>query len=90
MAKMKPVKRRETPNNEFDTYRQTGVFAKRVNGVIVGYFVGWRMHWSNRARNIRAGQFFKTSVEAIEWRDAMERRRATDAEFVLLNDEQIA
>lgn len=89
MAKMKPVKRRETPNNEFDTYRQTGVFAKRVNGVVVGYFVGWRQGWDNgRARNIRAGQFFQTPENATRWRDEMEKRRTTEGPFVV--DEQIA
>lgn len=62
-------------DREIFAWNKTGVFEETVNGIVVGYFVGWAGKWGDYARNIRAGLYFKTAAEAIEYRDAMENKR---------------
>lgn len=81
---MKTLKKKE---NVLNTRRKTGVFVERVNGIVVGYFVGWRYWWSDgRARNIRAGLYFSTPAAAVEFRDSLEDNRTS----MIAEQEQIA
>ena len=65
----------QAKDKRLDTYWNTGVFQKTVNGITVGYFVGWRYHWEKaKARNIRQGLFFDTPGDAIAFRDSLEKR----------------
>lgn len=70
---------------KLDTYWQTGVFEKQVNGITLGYFVGWNLKGTRKkARNIRQGLFFDTPSKAIAFRDSLEKRRdmvATDIQI---------
>lgn len=55
--------------------RSLGVFELRVCDTVCAYFVGWRFRWVGRARNIRAGLYFSTAEEAINFRDNIENNR---------------
>jgi len=54
---------------------KTGVFEETVNGITVGYFVGWKGRRHTGARNIREGLYFETAKQAIDYRDHMEDSR---------------
>ncbi len=55
--------------------------AKKVNGVTVGYVVGWR-HNGGGFSNIRAGLMFETPEQAIEfWHTIQNNRFSPFTEF---------
>ena len=64
---------------------ETGIFRRSVNGITVGYFVGWRYILSDGARNIRAGLYFDSPEDAKAFRERLEARR-----HMFAKDEQIA
>lgn len=65
----------DEPSRHFNPY-QLGVFELRVCGTICAYFVGWGGKWDyQRARNIRAGLYFPTADDAVEFRDKIENAR---------------
>lgn len=84
--RLPPLSRYDREKRKLDMWNKTGVFRETINGITVGFFVGWRNRWGAGARNIRAGQYFETADAAIAWRDDMEaRRKPMHSEF-----EQIA
>jgi hypothetical protein len=53
----------------------TVVAAKKYNGIIVGYIVGWQAQHTNQVRNIRAGKYFATQKEAEIFQKEIEAGR---------------
>jgi len=56
-------------------YFQTVVARKTVNGITVGYVVGWKSPYMDFVRNIRADLYFKTEREARRFHDKLEKSR---------------
>jgi hypothetical protein len=71
MAKRKKV---QLSKHWFRSYFQTVVAKKLVNGVCVGYLVGWKSYHYDTVRNIRENLFFKTAEDANEFRKQLEKR----------------
>ena len=71
------MKRKNIPQDDNNTFNPfgLGVFELRVCGTVCAYFVGWRSHWYERGRNIRAGLYFPTAEAAIKFRDSIEDAR---------------
>jgi hypothetical protein len=69
-------------------YFQTVVARKTVNGITVGYLVGWKSHWHNFVRNIRADLYFNSENEARRFQTQLEKeRKPMYAEFEVLDSD---
>lgn len=54
---------------------ETVVAAKKYNGVVVGYIVGWKSPYCGRVRNIRAGRYFAKVEDAKAFQKEIEAGR---------------
>lgn len=74
---------------------QLQVARKTVEGVTIGYVVGWRTRWKHywgvqsggvTFRSVREGLIFKTQKKAEEFRDKIEEKRVQETkEFEILS-----
>ena len=69
-------------------YREPVVAKKTYNGVTIGYIVGWKHHYCNMVRNIRANLVFDSATKAKAFKRRMESGRINAwVEFEILEDE---